>query len=122
MDFLISSYWVIDEASELGLRVSQRTVRRRFDHLRAGAFPHRGEFRRFLHASGETVADVLFRVRLNLLSARIQRTVADRQRTSAGRQRALERFIRTFHAKWQARTSCAPAYAVPDCGHVQEPL
>jgi hypothetical protein len=122
MKFLISSDWVIGEANDLHLGVSERTVRRSFDQIRAQQFPHRGEFAAFLHESGQTVADLLFRVRLNLLSTRIEQKESSGHRTSAGRERALERFIVAFKKRWQSRTYCVTAYAVNDCGHVQEPL
>jgi hypothetical protein len=122
MGFLISSDWVIGEARDLNVQVSERTVRRNFDRIRAQQFPHHGEFRKFLRSSGQTVADLLFRVRLNLLSTRIQRRVVAGERTAAGRQRALEHFFKAFRETWRARTYCVPAYAVADCGHVQEIL
>jgi SurA N-terminal domain len=121
MAFLISSEWLIGEAQELGVQVSAQQVRRRFDHVRRAQFPKRGEFRRFLRQSGQTVPDLLLRVRLDLLSTKIQRRVMAGQH-GAARERALAHYVSEFHSKWSARTYCAPAYAISDCGHVQAPL
>jgi hypothetical protein len=118
MGFLISSYWVIGEAHDLKIHVSGLEVRRRFDHVRREQFPRLSEFKKFLKASGQTVADLLFRVRLNILSSAIQRHVSSHPR-GGGR---LGRFLREFRAKWLARTYCLPAYAISDCGHVQLPV
>jgi SurA N-terminal domain len=121
MGYLISSDWVQAEAQERGIVVSETAVRHTFDHIRDVQFPKRREFRAFLRSSGQTVADLLLRVRLNLLSARIQRSVTAGHHGS-GATKALQSFVREFKAKWTAQTYCEPAYAVPDCGHVQGPL
>lgn len=119
MGFLVSSDWVLAEAQALGIVVTEATVRRTFDRIRDQQFPRRREFRRFLRQSGQTVADLLLRVKLNLLSARIQKRVVAGHRGARSRERALSRFVREFKARWTAQTYCAPAYAVADCGHVQ---
>lgn len=106
MGFLISSDWLIGEAQNLNIHVSDVEVRRRFDHIRREQFPKRGEFKAFLRSSGQTVPDLLFRVRVDLLSARLQ------QRVVAGE----------FASKWRAQTYCSPAYTVSDCGHVEAEL
>jgi hypothetical protein len=121
MGFLISSDWVIGEAQHLNVHVSDAQVRHRFDRIRRQQFPKRSEFKAFLRSSGQTVADLLFRVKLNLLSEGIQRRVLAGHHGPAGIQ-ALDQFIREFKSRWLARTYCLPAYAVSDCGHVQTPL
>ena len=122
MGFLISSYWVIGEAAALNVHVSAGEVRRTFDRIRAQQFPKHGEFQTFLRQSGETVADLLWRVELNLLSERIQRHVLAGHRSARSQQSALRRFIYEFKRRWQAQTYCTPEYAVTDCGHVQAAL
>jgi hypothetical protein len=118
LGFLISSEWVKGEAAELGVRVSAGEVRKNFDHIRNQQFPKRGEFERFLRQSGETVADLLFRVELNLLSQRVQKHVLAAHHSASSKERALSPFVKTFKARWQAQTYCAAQYAVADCGHV----
>jgi hypothetical protein len=121
MGFLISADWVIGEAQALNVQVSDAEVRRRFDRIRRQQFPKRGEFNAFLRSSGQTVADLLFRVRGNLLTVRIQRRIVA-GRHGAAADEALARFLREFKSKWVAQTYCLPAYAVSDCGHVQAML
>ena len=103
-------------------RSSRSTVRRRFDHIRTQQFPHRREFRKFLRASGQTVADLLLRVRLNILSTAIQKRAAASAKGAKARGRALSEFVKAFKARWQAQTVCVPAFAVLDCGTTREPL
>jgi hypothetical protein len=122
MGFLISSDWVLDEAAALNIHVSESTVRHTFDHVRAGQFPKQREFETFLRKSGQTVADLMFRVRLNLTSARIQKRVVAGHRGTRSQQRAIKRFVQEFKLKWTAQTYCEPGYATSDCGHVQAGL
>jgi hypothetical protein len=118
LNFLISSYWTIGEATAQGVTVTEAQVRQRFDRLRRQSFPKHGEFARFLHSSGQTVADLLLRVRLNMVSAALQRKIVAGKRTNKERAAALAGFIRTFKARWKAQTYCATGYADADCGHV----
>jgi hypothetical protein len=119
MSFLISADWIINEARDLKIHLSAAEVHRSFDHTRKEQFPHAGEFRSFLRQSGQTVGDLLLRVRLNLLSARIQTKVVAGHRN---REQALSRFVKSFRSKWTAKTYCSPRYAIADCGHVQSAL
>jgi hypothetical protein len=121
MAFLISSDWVIGEAARLGISASEVTVRRQFDRIRREQFPHGREFARFLRESGQTIADLLFRVRLNILSSAIQKQVAGRALPNEN-GRTLSEFIKAFKARWKAQTVCVPAFSVADCGSSQEPL
>jgi hypothetical protein len=119
MSFLISSDWVLGEAADLNIHVSEGEVRHTFDHLRAQQFPKKREFKAFQKQSGQTIADLLFRVRLNLNSTRIQKHVLAGHRGARSQQQALKRFVHDFKLKWEAQTYCDPGYAVTDCGHVE---
>jgi hypothetical protein len=119
LGFLISSEWVVGEAKDLNVTVSAAKVRKQFDHIRRAQFPKHGEFAAFLRDSGQTVADLLFRVKLSLLTQRIQKQVEAGHHGAASKQHALSRFVKSFKVKWQAQTYCAAEYDVEDCGHVQ---
>ncbi len=122
LGFLISSDWVLGEARDLHVGVSAAQIKRKFDRIKGQQFRTRAEFEAFLRSSGETVADLLFRVQLNLLSERIQRHVSAVPGGPRAKQRALSRFVEAFKAKWLAQTYCAAEYTVQDCGHVQSVL
>jgi hypothetical protein len=119
LGFLISSDWVLGEAKDLSVSVSAAKVKKEFEHIRKAQFPKRGEFEAFLRDSGQTIADLLLRVELSLLSARIQKQVVAGHHSAVSKRHALSQFVKTFKAKWQAQTYCAAEYDVADCGHVQ---
>jgi hypothetical protein len=118
LGFLISSDWTLEQARALHIHVSDREVHREFERIRAQQFPKHGEFGAFLEQTGQTGADLLFRVKLNMISNRLLARVGARQHGTRARERALARFVKGFKQRWQARTYCAPEYADPDCGHV----
>jgi hypothetical protein len=72
LQLLVSFAWIDGEATEQGITVTDAEVQQSFDEQRRQAFPTLADFRRFLHKSHQTVADIRRRVRLNLLSDRIR--------------------------------------------------
>jgi parvulin-like peptidyl-prolyl isomerase len=75
LNFLISAQWVFSEASSLGVNISDSQVHKEFTKIKSAQFPKAAEFERFLHSSGQSVSDLLLRVKLNLLSSKIQKQV-----------------------------------------------
>jgi foldase protein PrsA len=75
LGFLISSQWVLSEANSLGVKISDAEVKKEFTKIKTTQFPKAAEFEKFLASSGQSVSDLLLRVKLNLLSSRIQKHV-----------------------------------------------
>jgi foldase protein PrsA len=75
LGFLVSSEWVLGEASSLGVKVTDKEVRKRFTQIKEQQFPKAAEFEKFLASSGQSVSDLLLRVKLNLLSSKIQQKI-----------------------------------------------
>jgi len=75
LGFLISSSWVLGEAGSLGVKVSDKEVKKRFAQIKEQQFPKAAEFEKFLASSGQSVSDLLLRVKLNLLSSKIQQKI-----------------------------------------------
>jgi foldase protein PrsA len=75
LGFLISSEWVLGEGASLGVKVSDKEVKKQFATIKSQQFPKPAEFEKFLATSGQTVSDLLLRVKLNLLSSKIQQHV-----------------------------------------------
>jgi len=75
LDFLISSQWVLGEASEEGIKVSEAEARKQFETLKKAQFPKESQYQAYLARSGETEADLIKRVRLQLLARKIEEKV-----------------------------------------------
>lgn len=76
LGFLISSAWVLGEAESQGVKASDAEVKKQFEQIKNQQFPKAAEFQKFLASSGQSVSDLLLRVKLNLLSSKIQQKVA----------------------------------------------
>ncbi len=76
LGFLISSEWVLGEAKERGINVSSQEVAKRLNTLKKQQFPKEAEFQKFLATTGQSVSDLLLRVKLSMVSQKIQEKVA----------------------------------------------
>jgi foldase protein PrsA len=79
LGFLISSDWVLGEAGSLGVKVSDAEVHKQFAKIKNSQFPRPAEYEKFLVTTGQSTSDLLLRVKLNLLSSKIQEKVAKRK-------------------------------------------
>lgn len=108
VEFLVQAAWLELEARDRRIRVSAAEVTRSFLSQKRESFKTEADYQKFLHDSGMTQADVMLRVRLDLLSQRIRKSVPPSQ---------LAAFVKGFFAKWKPRTTCGSQYFVSDvCG------
>lgn len=75
LGFLISSNWVLGEASDQGVKVSDEEVKKQFNQIKRQQFPKEADFQKFLANSGQTISDLLLRVKLDMLSQKIQQKI-----------------------------------------------
>lgn len=71
MNFLIQAQWVQKEADEQKVTVSDAEVQKQFNQQKKQSFPTAKGFQSFLRSSGMTLADILFRVKIDTLSTKI---------------------------------------------------
>jgi foldase protein PrsA len=77
MQFLVSAKWIEGEAKERGLSATDAEVKRQFEQTKDQSFPNDKAYKRFLKTSGQTEEDLLFRVRLDVLSNKIRQKVTE---------------------------------------------
>jgi phosphatidylethanolamine-binding protein (PEBP) family uncharacterized protein len=114
LGFLITSEWVIGEAGGRHIAVSEAEVKRRFAQLVHQSFPKPGSMKAYLARSGETEADLLARIKVELLAAHIAAHVTA-GKSAAQRSASLTGFERNFQTHWKRLTSCSPGYVMEDC-------
>jgi foldase protein PrsA len=98
LGFLISSQWVIGEASSLGVKLSDAEVKKEFTKIKSTQFPKAAEFEKFLASSGQSVSDLLLRVKLNLLSQKIQKQIVKKK--SAVTQAQITKYYEENKSKY----------------------
>ncbi len=79
LGYLITQSWVVAEAKSLGVKLTDKEVQTQFLHIKHQQFPKPAEFEKFLASSGQTVSDLLLRVKVNMLSQKVQQKVTKKK-------------------------------------------
>jgi foldase protein PrsA len=98
LGYLISADWVIGEASDQGVKVTDNEVKKQFNQIKSQQFPKEADFQKFLTSTGYTVSDVLLRVKLDLLSQKIQKKVS----TDAGKKPS-EKEVKAYYEQHKSQ-------------------
>ena len=115
LGFLITSQWVLAEAAHLGLDASEAQVRQRLHQVTAKQYPKASQLKHYLASVGETEADLLMRVKTELLESKIAQHVTAGKTASTEPHLLLSDFQKSYEARWRARTNCQPRYVMEDC-------
>ena len=75
LGFLIAVDWIFDEAESMGVKVTDKEVVKHFNELKKAQFPTEAKFQAFLASTGETVSDLLLRIKQSMLEKKIQEKV-----------------------------------------------
>ena len=97
MQFLVQSEWLLKEADSRKLTAKPATVQKQLDDQIKQSFPKRADFDTFLKQSGMTMNDLLFRVKIDVLTQQV------RQKIVAGRDKVSDAQISSYYSKNQAR-------------------
>jgi hypothetical protein len=115
LNFLITGLWVREEARAQRISLGEAEVRRRFQQEKQRSYPTPGAFRRFQEASGQSVPDLMFAVRSELLSTRLLEAFATHNHRGLPERSLIAAFNTRLRSRWIPRTNCQPGYVVPDC-------
>jgi foldase protein PrsA len=77
MQFLISAEWIEQEANARDIEVSDEEVQKQFEDQKNQSFPNEKQYQQFLKTSGQTEEDLLFRVKLDVLSTKVRDEIID---------------------------------------------
>ena len=97
MQFLISAEWIQQEADKRGIKVSDKEVQTEFNDQKKQSFPKEADYQKFLKSSGQTEADLLFRVKLDVLSNKV------REKVVAGKDKVSDAEIQAYYNKNKSR-------------------
>jgi foldase protein PrsA len=78
LGYLIPGQWVIGEAESLGVKATDNEVKKQFNTILKGQYPKESEFQKFLASSGQTVSDLLLRVKIQVLTQKIEKKVTEK--------------------------------------------
>jgi len=114
LGFLITSDWVLAEAASRHISVSEAEVKQRLAQIERQSFPKAGSLKQFLARSGESEADLLARVKVELLESRIAAQVAAGKSGAQGKA-VIASFQSAFEHHWKSYTTCRAGYVMEDC-------
>jgi foldase protein PrsA len=97
MQLLTSFQWIQGEAEEQGIKVSDAEVKKSFEEQKKQSFPKDADYQKFLKDYDQTEADILQRVKLDLLSNKI------RDKIVKGKDKVTDAEIQDFYNKNKAR-------------------
>jgi foldase protein PrsA len=75
LEFLISADWLIGESNSQKINVKDAAVVKQFDTIKKQQFPTAAQYNQFLAESHQTEADLLLRVKLELLQTKLRNQV-----------------------------------------------
>ena len=113
---LISFLWFEAEAAKKGITFAESVVRKELERFWPGVFKTREEFKNSLIYAGETYADELQRMKIDLISQALE----DRAAKAAGvsgeqKLRAYGLSLRSVTDEWVRKTSCSSGFVAPNC-------
>jgi foldase protein PrsA len=97
LQLLISFQWIQGEAEKLDVKVTDAEVKKSFAEQKKQSFPKEDDYKKFIKTSGQTEADILQRVKLDLLSNKI------RDKVVKGKDTVSDKAIQDFYNKNKAR-------------------
>src|SRR3954465_14896446 len=97
MQFLVSAQWIQDEADKQGVKVSDKEVQKQFADQKKQSFQKEADYKKFLANSGMTEADLLFRVKLDVVSNAV------RTKVIKGKDKVSDAQIASYYKKNKTR-------------------
>jgi foldase protein PrsA len=77
MQFLIQAEWVLQEAEEQGIEVSDEEVKRSLEEQKQASFPNEKAYQEYIKTSGLSEEDILFRVKLDQLQQKLTQKITE---------------------------------------------
>ena len=118
MDYLVKALWYELAAAQAGISPTPAQVQQSFEHAKAQQFHSATAYRRFLARTGQTMADVLFRVRSNLDVVALEKRYGGPSKGGVQaqtlRQAKVDQLVRQ---RYLSLTLCATGYVILDCSN-----
>jgi foldase protein PrsA len=97
LQFLISAQWIVGEAGDQGVKVTNAEVDKQFATTKQQSFPKEADFQKFLKSSGMALADLKFRVKVQALSDKL------RTKVTKGKDTVTDAQVKAYYDKNKAR-------------------
>jgi hypothetical protein len=119
--YLLSVQWTTLEGEEQGITVSDAEVRQQFKRFAKSFYKSQAAQRSYLAERHMVVADVLYKLRRNMLATRLQPRLLAEVKKAGGGERNFTRLALDRYHGLIAKTSCKPGYVVFGCREYRPP-
>src|SRR3954469_6483019 len=75
LQFLITSQWLTQEAAKRKITATDKEVQTTFQQQKKQSFPKEADYQKFLQTSGQSETDLLYRVKLSVLTNKLQQSI-----------------------------------------------
>jgi len=99
LQFLISAQWIVGEADDQGVKVTDAEVEKQFETTKKQSFPKEADFQKFLKSSGMGLDDLKFRVKVQALSDKL------RTKVTKGKDTVTDAQVKQYYDKNKSRFS-----------------
>jgi foldase protein PrsA len=99
LQFLISAQWIVGEADDQGVKVTDAEVEKQFETTKKQSFPKDTDFQKFLKSSGMGLEDLKFRVKVQALSDKL------RTKVTKGKDTVTDAQVKQYYDKNKSRFS-----------------
>ena len=86
LQFLISSQWLTQEAAKRKITASEKEVQTTFQQQKKQSFPKEADYQKFLQTSGQSETDLLYRVKLSVLTNKLQQSIVKKKATVSDKE------------------------------------
>jgi hypothetical protein len=114
LHFLIHAYWIRGEATDEVVQVSEAEVQKRFQQITKKNYPKAADFQKYLAGSDQTIPDLLFSLKTEMLTAKLEQNATKGAKGKAAKT-VLTKSAQNLEKKWKAETSCIPGFVIRDC-------
>lgn len=114
---LLDRAWLTGQAAEMDITVSDDEVSDELASIKKQQFKTDAAYREFLQSSGYSDEDVRDRVKLQVMSTKIQDRVTG---SGKNQQKSMTKFIKEYNEKWTARTLCADDFLLDRCSNYEK--
>ena len=126
LNTLIGYEWTIGAGLQSGVKPTDAEIKKWFDRVTRTENPNKGEFAKYLRYSGQSVADMIYRSKIQLVEVKLTalRTELEkkvRKGLTPKLQLQVSRFMQVLppNSNWIAKTTCRTGYSTSDCGRTQ---
>src|SRR4051794_36513000 len=86
LQFLITSQWLSQEAAKRKITATDKEVQTTFQQQKKQSFPKEADYQKFLQTSGQSETDLLYRVKLSVLTNKLQQSIVKDKATVTDQQ------------------------------------